>query len=211
MRKIALGISAAAMVLGGCASPQPTTITPYSYVSEQHSGTVMVQETIAAGAYHCEADWREGAQYLPSGIPGQFSYQLDVTILAEQDGKPGEDISVLVPAHSSNPVFVKDFQKTASWMLGAESNGIVSQGDLFYYPEGYVVRARNLSIKDNDFRLCLGIDRMYVPGDITAGAEEPLVHLNRLTIPFVGRSGQTYRYTLEGSEPVSLLVKVSAK
>lgn len=211
MRKIALGTSAVAIVLGGCATPQPTTLTSYSYASEQHSGTVLVEETIAPSAFDCARDWREGEQYVPTGIHSMYPFKFEVEIIAQQPGKASENISVTVPAHRANPVFAKDFQESAAWMLGAESNGLVSQGDLFYYPQGYFVRARDLSIEDNTLRLCLGVDRMYVTEEALAGSEEPLIQLNRLTIPFEGRPGETFRYTLEGTEPVTLTVKVDVK
>ncbi|MAG65039.1 MAG: hypothetical protein CMK74_04090 [Pseudomonadales bacterium] len=140
-----------------------------------------------------------------------YPFEFEVEILAEQQGKASEDISITVPAHRANPVFAKDFQHSAAWMLGAESNGLVSQGNLFYYPQGYFVRARDLSIKDNTLRLCLGVDRMYVPESALAGSEEPLIQLNRLTIPFEGQPGESFQYTLEGAEPVTLTVKVDVK
>ncbi|WGK63407.1 hypothetical protein QAO71_17855 (plasmid) [Halopseudomonas sp. SMJS2] len=211
MRKIALGTSAVAIVLGGCATPQPTTLTSYSYASEQHSGTVLVEETIAPSAFGCARDWREGKQYVPTGIHSMYPFKFEVQILAQGPGKDSDDISVSVPAHRANPVFAKDFQKSVTWMLGTESNGMISQGDLFYYPQGYFVRARDLSIKDNTLRLCLGVDRMYVPADTLGGTDEPLIRLDRLTIPFEGKSGETYRYTLQGAEPVTLTVKVDVK
>lgn len=212
MLKIALGTSAVALVLGGCsAAPQPTTLTPYSYASEQHSGTVLVEETIAPSTFDCARDWREGEQYVPTGIRNMHPFQFEVEIIADQPGKASEDISVTVPAHRANPVFAKDFQQSAAWMLGAESNGIVSQGDLFYYPHGYFVRARDLSIMDNTLRLCLGVDRMYVTEGDLSGSAEPQIQLNRLTIPFEGHPGEAFRYTLEGAEPVTLTVKVDVK
>jgi hypothetical protein len=143
-------------------------------------------------------------------LRGHGAYRFDIEILAQQPEQAPEDISVLVPALSPELLYARDFQKSVSWILAPESHGPLVHGGNFFYPTGYYVRASNLSIKDNDLRFCLGVDRMYVPAESLNGVE-PLIHLDRIKIPFTGKPGDVFQYTLGGAEPVTLSIRVNVK
>lgn len=208
MRKIALGIVAASVVLAGCAKPAPNE---YIYTSPEQSGVVSVSEMEEPGEYECPSDWRDGKPYVPNGVHKWVTYNMTLTIKATVLGGRTEDISFVIPSSVDDKVLLKDFQTARNYMLGTEENGLVKQGESFFYPEGFLLRASNPNIDGNDYQVCLGIDRMYVPDADLKTSTDPTIRLDRLVIPFSGKPGEEKTYTLGGVVPTTLVIKADIK
>jgi hypothetical protein len=210
MRKIALGI-AASVALTGCAKPPASTPTVYDYKSLEHSGVVSVTEVNAPGDYKCPNGWRDGSPYVPNGVRKWVSYDMSFTIKAYVQGKKVQDISIVVPSSVQNTVLMKDYQTSKSYMLGVEENGLIKQGDSFFYPEGFFIRASSPNIDSQNYQACLGIDRMYVLDTDLKTSTDPSVKLDRLVIPFSAKPGEEKTYLMGGSVPTTILIKAEIK
>lgn len=205
MRKIILGTAVAAAFLAGCAAPPPK-MNSYTYTSEQHSGNVSVVEVFANGKTTCPSGWRESEQYQPTGLVKTDPDSLRLSIQASVASGGFEDISVVVPSGMSGKALWKDFQVTKDYMLGADTSGMVKQGEHFYFPEGYFVRATAPTFKGDKMSLCLAVDRMYVKESDLQTSVDPTIHLDRIVIPFVARPGQARTFVLNANQQVTLKV-----
>lgn len=185
MQKLTLAALAAA-VLAGCASAPPEPqVTTYSYESKAHSGTVNVTEKqYTSEALTCAPNWRDGPVYTPKGIIPMGHDHLNYVIDLFADGKSEQTYSLDVPQDLGNRVFAKDYQQGKEFMLQAESNGIVQQGEHFAYPEGYFVRISQPSVKGWDFVSCISIDHMYVLDSDLKASGNPPIQLDRVVVPF---------------------------
>jgi hypothetical protein len=208
MRKIALGI-AASVVLAGCAKPPAPT--EYIYQSLEHSGVVSVTEVNAPGDYECPIGWRDGAPYVPNGVRKWVSYDMTFTIKAIVPGKKVQDISVVVPSSVGERVLMKDFQTSKNYMLGVEENGLIKQGDSFFYPEGFFIRVSSPNIDAQNYQACLDIDRMYVLDADLNSSTNPSVKLDRLVIPFSAKPGEEKTYIMDGVVPTTILIKADIR
>jgi hypothetical protein len=184
MQKLTVAALAAA-VLAGCASPPEPQVTTYSYESKAHSGTVHVTEKqYTSESLTCAPNWRDGPVYTPKGIIPMGRDHLNYVIDLFADGKNEQTYTLDVPQDLGNRVLAKDFQQGKEFMLQAESNGIVQQGEHFAYPEGYYIRISQPAVKGWDFVSCIGIDHMYVlDSDLKASANPP-IQLDRVVVPF---------------------------
>jgi len=192
MRKFTMAAISAA-ILSGCASaPQEPPVTSYSYESKVHSGTVQVTDKhYSTEAIACGARWREGEVYTPKGIIPMGHDHLNISIELTAVGQDDKTISLNVPQDLGSRVLAKDFQIVRSYMLGTQTNGLVQQGELFTYPEGYYVRISEPAVKGWDFTSCIGIDHMYVLESDLQSSTNPPVYLDRVVVPFaMDHSGQ---------------------
>ncbi|ELQ8318013.1 hypothetical protein CJU35_03905 [Pseudomonas aeruginosa] len=190
MQKITFTALAAAL-LGGCASAPPEpNISSYTYDSKAHSGTVVVTEKhYSSDALACEPKWREGEVYQPTGLPpmGRDTFKVSIEIEADREGDEGYNFnrySIDVPQGLGSRVLARDFQRQKTFMLGAESNGLVQQGELFEFPEGFYLRVSRTAVQGSEFVACIGIDHMYVLDSELQSSVNPPVYLDRVVIPF---------------------------
>lgn len=212
MRQIALSAAIATTFLVGCAAKQPTTNT-YSYESQEHSGTVAVTETFIDTSLfgpECPANWREGTPFQTKGIPNEAPFSLSFEIKANYAGLE-EVIGVDVPSTVRDRVLMRDLQVSKNYMLGSDANGLIKQGEHFFYPEGFFVRASNPSIEGGHLNACLGIDRMYVPEAELQSSSEPTIRLDRLVIPFHGKAGETQTFSFGSSLPIDITITPKIK
>lgn len=175
-----------AAVLAGCSSaatePQVTT---YTYESKVHSGTVTVTEKLyTSDALTCAPNWRDGPLYTPKGIIPMGHDHLNYVIDLFADGKAEKTYKLDVPQDLGSRVLVKDDQQSKEFMLQAESNGMVQQGEHFVYPEGYYLRISQPSVKGWNFVSCIGIDHMYVRDSDLQASSNPPIYLDRVVVPF---------------------------
>ena len=192
MHKLTL-TAIAAVFLAGCASAPPEQkISTYTYESKAHSGTVTVTDKhYSSDALVCEVGWRDGEIYTPKGIPPMGRDHLTLEIDLKVDGVADESHEISVPFALGNRVLAKDFQVPKEWMLGAESNGLIQQGEHFVYPQGYYIRVSEPSVKGQNFVACIGIDHMYVLDSDLQSSTNPPVYLDRVVIPFaMDQAGQ---------------------
>tara|TARA_R110002124_G_scaffold128157_10_gene288635 strand:+ start:9711 stop:10352 length:642 start_codon:yes stop_codon:yes gene_type:complete len=181
----------AALIVTGCASKAPEILTnTYSYDSKQHSGTVEVNERIySSSVKSCDSGWREKPIYQSKGIPSELTTNLHIQIDASYGTHNNYEFEIPVPYRLKNSLVVIDEQKTSEYMLGTEVNGIVAQGDLFYAPEGYVVRVGQVEIDGWLTKACIGIDRMYILDSDLVESTDPIIHLDRVVVPFASKNG----------------------
>lgn len=177
----------AAVVLAGCSSaPQEQQVTTYSYESKVHSGTVNVTEKqYTSSVLTCAPNWRDGPIYTPKGIIPIGHDHLNFVINLFADGQEEKTYTLDVPQALGTRVLAKDFQQGKEFMLQAESNGIVQQGEHFAYPEGYYVRISQPSVQGSNFVSCIGIDHMYVLDSDLQASSNPPIQLDRVVVPFV--------------------------
>lgn len=180
----------AAVLLAGCASAPPEPpVSTYTYDSKVHSGTVIVTEKhYSSDSLTCKSKWREGEVFQPTGLPPMgydtFKFGIEVEASGDGDGYVFTHAALDVPQGLGHRVFAKDLQHQKTFMLGAESNGLVQQGELFEYPEGYYVRVSEASVKGDGFVACIGIDHMYVLEADLQSSTNPPVYLDRVVVPF---------------------------
>lgn len=192
MRKFTL-VAITAAILAGCATaPQEPPVTSYSYDSKAHSGTVQVTDKhYSTKAFECPARWREGDVYTPKGIIPMGYDHLNISLVLSADGQEEQAINLNVPQNLGSRVLAKDFQTTKTFMLGAETNGLIQQGEHFSYSDGYFVRISAPAIKGWDFAACIGIDHMYVLDSDLQSSTNPPVYLDRVVVPFaMDQAGQ---------------------
>lgn len=194
-------IAVAIACLAGCASKPPFNDTTYSYDSTQHSGTVHVTErNFTSEDKTCPAGWRDGQVYTMKGIPDALEGNMALKVIASlPNGGPTEYI-VKVPQTLGERVVARDFQQSMSYMLGAEQNGMVQQGEAFYWPEGFYVRVSRPEIVGNDMKACIGVDRMYVLKADLERSSNPPVYLDRAVIPYSNDTDEPVRYTFGSQE-----------
>lgn len=194
MHKAPLAAFAAAIITGCATAPEPPLKT-YTYNSHQHSGTVYVTEKQIPAKVTCNPEWRDGEIYVPKGLPSAYESNLQLRVKAVTPGEAEKEITVSLPMSLGQKVVAADFQKSKTFMLGADKQGIVMQGDHFFYPDGYYIRVSNPQVRGNQLSACIGIDRMYVLGaDLESGVNPP-VYLDRVVVPYVAKAGETLTVT----------------
>ncbi|WP_434674623.1 hypothetical protein ACM74R_00365 (plasmid) [Pseudomonas aeruginosa] len=202
-------LAALAVALSGCANKELQE-TSYSYESKAHSGTVQVVERTDGPSDQCPKFWRDGEPYQPTGLKQMTGFRLKVNLHSGSDSSHGQDLDFVLPSNNGHQVVMKDFQKERSWLLGADTNGLVKTGELFHYPEGFFIRAASPQISDNTISFCLGVDRMYVPQADLNSSTNPLIRLDRLNIRFAGESGEVVRYDFGTVDPIRVTVSAEA-
>jgi hypothetical protein len=185
MHKLTLAAFSVAILAGCAAAPQQPLVTTYSYDSKVHSGTVSVTDKqYTSEAFICPAMWRDGEVYTPKGLPDMGHDHLNISIDLQADGGDIQSYKFDVPLDLGSRVYARDFQVGKSFMLGTESNGLVQQGEHFFYPEGYYIRVSEPSVQGSNFVSCIGIDHMYVLDADLQSSTNPPIHLDRVVVPF---------------------------
>lgn len=189
MYKLAMTVLAAA-VLGGCSAAPTKSVNTYSYDSNEHSGTVNVTETVYTSADKaCRTQWREGPVYQPKGLTSSIESYLVMHVQSESTDEKEFLSEISFPMSIGDRVVARDYQESKAFMLGADSNGVLTQGDHFFYPDGYFLRVSQPEIIGNVFTACLGLDRMYVmPADLESSTNPP-IHLDRVVVPVAVENG----------------------
>jgi hypothetical protein len=186
MHKLPLAAISVA-ILAGCATApqQQPKVSTYSYESKVHSGTVNVTDKLySSDSFTCPAMWRDGELYTPKGLPDMGHDHLNVSINLQADSGEVQSFAFDIPQDLGNRVYARDFQVPKNYMLGTESNGLVQQGEHFFYPEGYYIRVSEPSVQGWNFVSCIGIDHMYVMAADLQNSTNPPIHLDRVVIPF---------------------------
>jgi hypothetical protein len=210
MQRLTLVAMTAAMLVG-CASAPVPVISTYSYDSAQHSGTVQVTDkSYMSPDITCETGWRDSPMYKPKGL-GPFLDNMVLSIHAVSDSGAIADLAFEFPQEIGSQVFSKDYQVGRSYMLGTESNGMVSQGDHFFYPEGYYVRVSNPTIEGDVVKACIGLDRMYVLDADLASGTQPPIYLDRVVVPYAAHVGQVVTVSFGSKIPQSATIRVEPK
>jgi hypothetical protein len=181
-------LAALCLAITGCASKPEFYQSVYQYDSKVHSGTVQVTETTNVPQEQCDTDWREDRTFQPSGVRQLTGFKIEVQVLNQTPEKYGEVINLELPSEHGRDVVVKDFQKTVTMMVGIDSNGMVKQGNEFFFPSGFFLRASQPKLDDNNLSFCLGVDRTYVT-DAEMQNPNPLIHMDRLNVRFDQESG----------------------
>jgi len=203
MLKPILSYTALCLAITGCAAKQPELRDwAYQYDSKEHSGTVHVNETTNVPSEQCGAQWRDERTYQPSGVQQTVGFRLEIQIHDDDQDSFGDLIKVELPSNQGSDVLVRDFQKTKTLMLGADANVIMKQGDLFFFPNGYFVRAAQPQFVENDVTFCLGVDRTYLP-DSELASSNPQIRMDRLNIRFAAQPGEQKTYSF-GSAKVTV-------
>lgn len=190
MHKFTITALAAALIAGCASAPPEPSIFSYSYDSKAHSGSVVVTDKQYSNeAIACEQKWREGEVYQPTGLPpmGRDTFKVNIEIESSRQGDSEylfNRYTLDVPQGLGSQVFARDFQRQMTFMLGAESNGLIQQGELFEFPEGYFLRLAQTGVKGDRFVACIGIDHMYVLDADLQSSTNPPVYLDRVVIPF---------------------------
>jgi hypothetical protein len=100
-----------------------------------------VSETSNVPAEQCDTNWRDDRTYQPSGVRQLTGFRIEVQVLNESPDHYGELIKVELPSDHGRDVVVRDFQKTVTMMVGIDHNEMVKQGDEFFFPSGFFLRA----------------------------------------------------------------------
>ncbi|HDS0957085.1 hypothetical protein [Pseudomonas putida] len=206
MLKPLFSVAALCLAIAGCASKPEFNHNTYQYDSKQHSGTVSVSETTNVPSEQCTDRWRDERTYQPSGVPQLTGFRLEIQIHDQSADTYGNLIKVELPSNHGRDVVVRDFQKDKTLMLAVDSNGLVKQGDLFFFPEGYFVRAAQPQFNEDEVSFCLGVDRTYVP-DADLNSPNPLIRMDRLNVRFIAEPGVEKTYTFGSIQPVSVSVR----
>ncbi|ORE47771.1 hypothetical protein BKN49_06115 [Pseudomonas aeruginosa] len=196
-----------AIALSACASKPAPVIHTYSYESKVHSGTVYVNDRSYGNSEKCPARWREAEQIFKNGLPPMLGMTLKVKVTVNDNGETRE-LPLLVTTGHGEHVALKDFQVSKTLIIGAETHGVIKQGDLFEYPEGFFLRAAKPSVRGNEFSLCLGIDRMSINTSRTDIAGHPTLNLDRLNILFSGENNETQFFRFGSGEEIQIQVAV---
>lgn len=195
MLKPILCYTALCLAITGCAAKAPEYRDwSYQYDSQVHSGTVHVTETTNVPAEQCGVRWRDERTYQPKGVKQTVGFRLEVQVHDDSPDNFGDVVKMELPSNHGRDVVVRDLQKTKSLMVGADTNGIVKQGELFFFPNGYFLRAAQPKFEGNDVTFCLGVDRTYLP-EAELGSATPQIHMDRLNIRFVGEPGVEKTYS----------------
>lgn len=196
-------------VLTGCASEPKFAVDSYTYESKQHDGSVAVTDVTDRDTEHCSPHWRDNDQLPAAGIKNLIGTLTHVKIFVREKGAGEKLLDIDVPAGFDHKIVKKDYQVDKNLILQPESNGLVKQGDLFGYPEGYYLRASRPVAEDDYLGVCLAIDRMYIPvGGMTEG--QPQLRLDRLNVFFSAEDGESAEYTLgTGANAVDVTVEAS--
>ncbi|MCF5371332.1 hypothetical protein [Pseudomonas syringae] len=186
MQKITLAAITVALLAGCASAPAPAPkVSTYNYKSKEHSGTVTVTDKQYSNEdFTCDSKWREAEVYTPKGIVAMGHDHLKITIDLSSDVVGNKLLSFEVPQDLGNRVFAKDYQESKSFMLGTEKNGLIQQGEHFFYPQGYYVRVSAPSVQGDNFVSCIGIDYTYVMDADLQSSTNPPVHLDRVVVPF---------------------------
>ncbi len=196
-----------AIALSACASKPVPVVNTYSYESKVHSGTVYVNDRSYGNSEKCPARWREAEQVFKDGMPPMLGMTLKVKVTVNDNGATRE-LPLLVSSGKGDHVALKDYQVSKSLIIGAETYGVVKQGDLFEYPEGFFLRAAKPEVHGNEFSLCLGIDRMTLNSARPDIAGHPTLNLDRLNILFTGENDETQFFTFGTGEEIQVQVAV---
>jgi hypothetical protein len=194
MQRIPVTALAAALLAGCASAPSEPIISSYTYDSKAHSGTVVVTEKhYSSDTLACEPKWREGEVYQPTGLPsmGRDTFNVSIEIEAAQEGDAAYNFNrynLEVPQGLGSRVLARDFQRQKTFMLGAESHGLIQQGEHFEFPEGFYLRLSQTAVKGSEFIACIGIDHMYVLDSDLQSSTNPPVYLDRVVIPFAMES-----------------------
>lgn len=194
------------LAVTGCSSKPQYTQTMYQYDSKEHSGTVAVTETSNVPSDQCGEQWRDERTYQPNGVQQITGFRLEIQIYDQSPDTYGNVIRVELPSNHGRDVLVRDFQKTRTLMLEPEKNGMVKQGDLFYFPEGYFVRASQPKFSEEDVSFCLGVDRTYLT-EAELKTPNPRIHMDRLNVRVNAKPGEEQTYEFGSMQPVSVAVR----
>lgn len=181
-------LAALCLAITGCASKPEFNHSAYQYDSKVHSGTVQVSETSNVPSEQCDTNWREDRTYQPSGVRQLTGFRIEVQVINESPDHYGELIKMELPSDHGRDVVVRDFQKTITMMVGVDHNDMVKQGDEFFFPSGFFLRASQPKFTDNNLSFCLGVDRTYVT-DAELNTPNPLIHMDRLNVRFDQEAG----------------------
>ncbi|NMX82657.1 hypothetical protein HBO10_24330 [Pseudomonas sp. WS 5503] len=206
MLKSLFSLTALCLAIAGCASKPEFQQKTYQYDSKEHSGTVAVTETTNVPDEQCTERWRDERTYQPNGVQQITGFRIEIQILDHSPDTYGNLIKVELPSNHGRDVLVRDFQKDKTLMVGVDKNGMVKQGDLFYFPEGYFVRAAQPQFKDENLSFCLGVDRTYVPS-AELNTPNPLIHMDRLNVRFNGKPGEEKTFNFGSVQPISVNVR----
>lgn len=206
MLKPLFSVAALCLAIAGCSSKPEFQQSTYQYDSKQHSGTVAVTETTNVPNEQCTDRWRDERTYQPTGVPQTTGFRLEIQIHDQSEDTYGNVIKVELPSSHGRDVVVRDFQKDKTLMLDVDSNGLVKQGDLFFFPEGYFVRAAQPQFSERNVSFCLGVDRTYVPA-AELKTPNPLIHMDRLNVRFDAALGVEKTYSFGSLQPVSVSVR----
>lgn len=176
-------LAALCLAITGCSSKPELYQTVYQYDSKVHSGTVQVTETSDVPSEQCGTNWREDRTYQPSGVKQLTGFRVEIRVINETPEHYGDLINLELPSDHGRDVVVRDFQKTITLMVGVDSNDIVKQGNEFFFPSGYFMRASQPEFNGNHLSFCLGVDRTYLT-DQEMKTLNPLIHMDRLNVRF---------------------------
>lgn len=209
IQKLSLALCTAA-ALAGCATSGPEVINNrYSYDSQQHSGTVFVNERIyASDQKSCASGWREGTTHSPSGLPLSLTSRLEVEIDATYGEGLKAEFVIPVPNDLGDQVVVRDYQQDKEFMLGAETYGLVTQGTHFYAPEGFFVRVSDVEIEGWITKACIGIDRMYITDSDLTSSDNPPIQLDRVIVPYAAKQGAEIQVSFGSKEIHQAAIRV---
>jgi hypothetical protein len=199
-------LAALCIAITGCASKPEFTHNVYQYDSKVHSGTVQVTETTNVPAEQCDTHWREDRTYQPSGVRQLTGFRIEVQVLNESPENYGELIKMELPSDHGRDVVVRDFQKTVTMMVGIENNDMVKQGDEFFFPSGFFLRASQPKFTENNLSFCLGVDRTYVT-DAELNNPNPLIHMDRLNVRFDQEAGVEKIYSFGSAAKTQVSVR----
>lgn len=189
MKKL-LSAAISAVLVTGCAShPTGPAINTYSYESAAHSGSVEVHEKIYSSKHtYCPATWRNAPQHQPKGIPAEYETGMKVGIEVVSPDAEDLKLSIGIPSMLESEIVVRDLQKHREFAINADSHGLITQGEHFFFPEGYFVRVGHVEIDRWITKGCIAIDRTYVPeSELNSG--NPTIHLDRVVVPYAKNNG----------------------
>lgn len=207
MFKPLICLTALCIAITGCVNKPELTRTSSQYDSKVHSGTVSVAETTNVPAEQCSARWRDERTYQPNGVQQITGFRLEIQVHDQSSESYGDVIKVELPSGHGRDVVVRDFQKTKTLMLAPDLNGLVKQGDAFYFPSGYFLRASQPEFHDDELSFCLGVDRTYVPAS-ELSTSNPLIRMDRLNVRFVGEPGEEKTFEFGTVETAQVSVRV---
>ncbi len=198
------------LAIAGCAKEQPFSRTGYQYESKVHSGHVMVSEFTKRDEL-CPAGWREEEQITPTGAQKMGGFNLKVTVQAAKPGEPEQTLLAEMQSDEGTKVTIKDFQKDKNLLLEPQEDGLVKVGELFSYPDGFVIRSARPLIKENQISFCLGVDRMYIPEPANQIDGTPQISLDRLNVRYSSTRNEPITYQFGSAEPITVSVQVVPK
>lgn len=206
MLKPLLCLTTLCLAIVGCANQPEFHQSTYRYDSKVHSGTVDVVETTNLPAEQCGPHWREERTYQPNGVRQITGFRLEVQVHDDSPDSYGQLINLELPSNQGRDVVVRDFQKDKNLMLNPDVNGIVKQGELFYFPTGYFLRAAQAEFHDDELSFCLGVDNTYVP-DADLKSANPIIRMDRLNVRVAAEPGEEKSFRFGTLKPIQVTVR----